>query len=123
VDFVRAVVEGVTFGLEYALRALRRTGVEARQVTLVGGGSASDGWAQVCADVFGVPVVRPPQAEAAALGAARQARWVVDGHAPAPDPTAADQTGQRFEPNPSPALRAAQARAEHLRDLALGGGL
>jgi xylulokinase len=120
VDLVRAVVEGVTFGLEYALRALRRTGVEARQVTLVGGGSASDGWAQLCADVFGVPVVRPSQTEAAALGAARQARWVVDGHAPLP---ATDQAGRRFEPNPSPALQAARARADHLRDLAIGGGL
>jgi xylulokinase len=119
-DFVRGVAEGVTFGLEYALGALRRTGVVAHQTTLVGGGAASDAWAQLCADVFGVPVVRPPQTEAAALGAARQARWVVDGHAPAPDPGTA---GRHFEPAASPALQAAQARADHLREIAIGSGL
>ncbi len=120
VDFVRAVVEGVTFGLDYALAALRRTGVEASQVTLVGGGSGSDGWAQVCADVFGVVVVRPPRLEAAAFGAARQARWVVDGHHPTPDP---DGSATRFEPSRSAALQSAQARADHLREIAIGGGL
>jgi xylulokinase len=119
-DFVRAVTEGVTFGLEYALRALRRTGVVVDQVTLVGGGSASDGWAQMCADIFGVVVVRPPRTEAAALGAARQARWVVDGQAPTQEP---DTGAGRFEPKSSPALREAQARADHLRDVAVGGGL
>jgi xylulokinase len=119
-DFVRAVTEGVTFGLEYALRALRRTGVEVEQVTLVGGASASDGWAQLCADIFRVMVVRPPQTEAAALGAARQARWAVDGHAPTREPDAA---ARRFEPTSPPALLAAQARADNLRDIAMGGGL
>src|SRR5712692_7227763 len=43
---VRAVVEGVTFGLAYLLDALRRSGVAPTEVTLVGGGAASDGWAQ-----------------------------------------------------------------------------
>jgi xylulokinase len=120
VDFVRAVVEGVTFGMEYALGALRRSGVAATQVTLVGGGAKSDGWAQACADVFEVPVVRPPQTEAAAIGAARQARWVVDGGAA---PFALDTTVERFEPNSSAALAAARARANHLREVAMGGSL
>src|SRR5438132_9830063 len=74
---VYAVVEGVTFGLAYALDALRRTGVAPTEVTLIGGGSASDAWAQLCADVFGLPVVRPAIVEAAAAGAARQAQWTV----------------------------------------------
>jgi xylulokinase len=120
VDFVRAVVEGVTFGLEYALGALRRSGVTATQVTLVGGGAQSDGWAQVCADVFEVPVVRPPRVEAAAIGAARQARWVVEG---ASAPFAVDAAARRFEPNTSAVLGAARARANHLREVAIGGNL
>jgi xylulokinase len=119
-DFVRAVVEGVTFGLDYALGALRRTGVTAGQVTLVGGGSASDGWAQLCADVFGLEVVRSSQTEAAALGAARQARWVLDGQLPIEETGVG---GRRFEPSGSPSLRAAQTRAGHLRELAIGGAL
>lgn len=116
-DLVRAVVEGVTFGLRYAVDALERTGVAASQLTLVGGGAASDAWAQLCADVFEVPVVRPPATEAAALGAARQARWAVDGVAPKAG------VGQVFEPHPSDALRAACARAAHLRTVVVENAL
>src|SRR5574341_62439 len=49
-ELVRAVVEGVTFGLAYAVQALVRTGVQVSTITLVGGGAASDAWAQICAD-------------------------------------------------------------------------
>src|SRR5438105_2777421 len=73
----RAVVEGVTFGLAYALDALRRAGAEPREITLVGGAARSDAWAQLCADVLALPVVRPLVREAAAEGAARQAQWAV----------------------------------------------
>jgi xylulokinase len=118
-DLVRGVVEGVTFGLRYALGALERSGVRATELTLVGGGAASDAWAQVCADVFELPVVRPPQTEAAALGAARQARWVVDGVAPA----LGEAHGTRFEPSPSTALQSAGQRAAHLREVAIANSL
>ena len=120
VDLVRAVVEGVTLGLRYALGALERTGVCATRLTLVGGGAASDGWAQLCADVFQVPVVRPAETEAAALGAARQARWVVDG---VPARTSDVSGGTRFEPVASPDLEAAAERADRLREIALRAGL
>lgn len=116
---MRAVVEGVTFGLSYALRALRRSGVHATEITLVGGGAGSDAWAQLCADVFALPVVRPPQTEAGALGAARQARWAVDGVPVSPTTTG----GQRFEPVPWPWLDEAAQRADALRDIALANGL
>jgi len=118
-DLVRAVVEGVTFGLLYALRALQRSGVAASEISLVGGGAASDGWAQLCADVFGLPVVRPPQTEAAALGASRQARWAVDGTPVSTDPAG----GRRFEPVASQALEAAARRADALREIAAANEL
>jgi xylulokinase len=118
-DLVRAVVEGVTFGLRYGLQALERSGVRPTRLTLVGGGAASDAWAQLCADVFELPVMRPPQLEAAALGAARQARWVVD--AVAVDPSSVG--GRQFEPSPSLALAAGVQRADHLREVARRGGL
>lgn len=113
-QIVRAVVEGVTFGLVYALGALRRAGVEPTEITLVGGGAQSDGWAQLCADAFDVPVRRAEESEAAAFGAARQVRWAVDGVAPAPG----GGGGQTFEPRPSPELAAAVRRADHLRRVA-----
>jgi xylulokinase len=115
---VRAVLEGVTFGLAYGLDALRRTGVEPATITLVGGGAASDGWAQLCADVFELPVQRPAVSEAAALGAALQARWVVDG-IPAP----AAPVDATWEPRPTDALRAPRERTATLRQLAAEHGL
>ena len=111
---VQAVVEGVTFGLAYALEALRRTGVASTAVTLVGGGSTSDAWAQLCADVFALPVERPTIVEAAAAGAARQAQWALDGRRPDAAPTAA----RAFAPRPRPELQEAAARMAALRELA-----
>ena len=111
---VRAVVEGVTFGLAYALAAVRRTGVAYTELTLVGGGAASDAWAQLCADIFSVPVSRPAIVEAAAAGAARQAQWAVEGRRPDPAPAAA----RRFEPRPVPELRDAAERMAALRERA-----
>ena len=113
-DLVHAVVEGVTFGLAYAMEALRRAGVTPIEVTLIGGGSASDAWAQLCADVFALPVVRPAIVEAAASGAARQAQWAVEGKRPrlAPVPS------RRFEPRPRPELREAAKRMAVLREVA-----
>ena len=110
---VRAVVEGVTFGLAYGLDALHRAGVAPTEVTLVGGGSASDAWAQLCADVFGLPVVRPTIIEAAASGAARQAQWAVEANRPGLAPAAS----RRFEPRPRPVLREAAERMAALREM------
>jgi xylulokinase len=112
---VRAVVEGVTFGLAYGLDALRRAGVAATEITLVGGGSASDAWAQLCADIFERPVARPTVGEAAASGAARQAQWAIDGKRDA----VAHDASRRFEPRPVPELREAAARMAALRASAL----
>ena len=111
---VCAVVEGVTFGLAYALEALSRAGVAPGEVTLIGGGSASDAWAQLCADVLELPVVRPQILEAAASGAARQAQWATEKKRPrlAPSPS------RRFEPRLRPELREAAERMARLREIA-----
>jgi xylulokinase len=116
---VSAVVEGVTFGLAYALDALRRAGVAPTEVTLIGGGSASDAWAQLCADVFDLPVVRPTIVEAAASGAARQAQWATEEKRPALAPA---QT-RRFEPRPRTELHEAAVRMAALREMAGSNGL
>jgi D-xylulose kinase len=116
---VHAVVEGVTFGLAYALDALRRTGVAPSEVTLVGGGAASDAWAQLCADVFALPVVRPEIVEAAASGAARQAQWAIEKRRPPQVPA----PSRRFGPRPRPELREAAKRVAELRDIAAANRL
>jgi len=69
----RAVMEGVTLGMAYGLRRMEELGVRPDVIRLTGGGSNSPIWRQMCADVFGYPVVTLRSAEGAALGAAIQA--------------------------------------------------
>lgn len=114
-DLVRAVAEGVILGLAYGMEALARAGCRATEITLVGGGAASDGLAQLCADAFDLPVRRDPQPEAAALGAARQAACVVD-NVPLPGPL---DSGERFEPRAADALREAGERLAVMRAAAV----
>ncbi|MDP9273970.1 MAG: xylulokinase [Chloroflexota bacterium] len=116
---VCAVVEGVTFGLAYALQALGRAGVAPAEVTLIGGGSASDAWSQLCADTFELPVMRPEIVEAAASGAARQSQWAIEKKRPSHAPT----RSRRFEPRPRPELREATERMATLRQVAGANGL
>ena len=69
----RAAMEGVTLGMAYGLRRMESLGVRPSEIRLTGGGSKSGVWRQMCADVFGCPVVTMQSAEGAALGAAIQA--------------------------------------------------
>ena len=70
-DLVRAVMEGVAYGLRHALDALRALVPVAEPLTLVGGGAKAALWRQIYADVYGLRVVRTSIGQqAAALGAA-----------------------------------------------------
>jgi xylulokinase len=68
----RAAMEGVTLGMAYGLRRMEELGVRPDVIRLTGGGSNSPVWRQMCADIFGYPVVTLRSAEGAALGAAIQ---------------------------------------------------
>lgn len=68
---IRAVLEGVAFGMADNLDLLRRVGVEAPQEIRVGGGGArSVLWRQILADVLGTELVTLAADEGAAFGAA-----------------------------------------------------
>lgn len=71
----RAAMEGATYSLKYGYDAFVRAGMRFERIVLTGGGSNSAAWRQLVADVFGLPVDVPAQAEGAALGAALQALW------------------------------------------------
>ncbi|SDT94200.1 xylulokinase [Verrucomicrobium sp. GAS474] len=77
----RAMIEGATLGMAYGLARLRALGITPSEIRLTGGGSKSAVWRQLCADVFGTPVVTMESAEGAALGAAIQAASLVTGEA------------------------------------------
>lgn len=71
----RAAMEGATHALRYGYDALCAAGLAFDAIRLTGGGSRSRAWRQMVADVFGLPVQVPQQAEGAAFGAALQALW------------------------------------------------
>lgn len=67
---LKGILEGVTFYLKECLETLPPTGIEIEEFRAVGGGSKSDAWVQLSADIIGRPFVRPKITEAGVLGAA-----------------------------------------------------
>jgi xylulokinase len=67
---VRAVLEGVAFGLRDSLELLRGLGVEPVAARVSGGGARSDLWLRIVASVLGLPLERTAAEEGAAFGAA-----------------------------------------------------
>jgi xylulokinase len=67
---VRAVLEGVAFGLRDSLDLLRGLGVDVTGARVSGGGARSDVWLGICASVLGVPIERTAVDEGSAFGAA-----------------------------------------------------
>jgi xylulokinase len=83
-NLARAAVEGMLCGLADGLDAVRSQGVPIERVLLIGGAAASVAVRQIAPALFGVPVSVPAPAEYVALGAARQAAWVLAGGAQPP---------------------------------------
>ena len=77
-DLIRATMEGVAMSLRLALEALERIAPVSREMVAVGGGSKSDLWMQIYADLYGKDMVRTNIGQqAAALGAAAVASVAV----------------------------------------------
>ncbi|MEP6908579.1 MAG: FGGY-family carbohydrate kinase, partial [Pseudoxanthomonas sp.] len=74
-NFYRAAMEGATYTLKLGFQAFVSAGMEFDHIVLTGGGAGSAAWRQLVADIFGIPVQVPCNAEGAALGAALQALW------------------------------------------------
>jgi xylulokinase len=69
-EMVLAVMEGVAFSARLALEALEAAGgVRPEVIRAGGGGTTSDRWCAVRADVFGRPLVRMAARDAGAVGA------------------------------------------------------
>lgn len=78
-NLARAAVLGLLCSLADGIDSLRSHGVPVHKVLLIGGGAQSRSLQDAAADVFGVTVEVPVQGEYVALGAARQAAWVLSG--------------------------------------------
>jgi xylulokinase len=67
---VRAVLEGVAYGLRDSLELLRALGVQPESARASGGGARSELWLRIVASVLGLPIERTAVEEGAAYGAA-----------------------------------------------------
>jgi xylulokinase len=67
---VRAVMEGVAFGLRDSLELVSELGVDVNKIVLVGGGAKSPLWRQIQADIFKQQVCTLSVTDAAPFGAA-----------------------------------------------------
>ena len=74
-NIARAAMESAIFGMRIGLDAFQSLGFHAKEIRIIGGGSKSTLWREIAANVMNLPVKRPANDEAAAMGAAIQALW------------------------------------------------
>ncbi|UCF99333.1 MAG: FGGY-family carbohydrate kinase [Spirochaetaceae bacterium] len=99
--FYRAILEGVAFEQRFALDEALRAGVEDfEEYRVVGGGSRSELWCQIVADISGRPAVTLSSAEATALGAGMLAAVAVGWYPDCRKSAAAmSAPGMRYAPD------------------------
>jgi len=99
---VRAVLEGVAYGLRDSLELLRGVGVEATSARISGGGARGELWPKIVASVLGLPLERTEAEEGAAFGAALLGAVKGGGFADAHEAVAACvRVCDRVEPDPA----------------------
>jgi len=69
-EILKAIMEGATFYFVDSMRILKKMGIDTSAFIATGGGSKSDKWLQIKADIFGVPFLRPVVTECGTLGCA-----------------------------------------------------
>ena len=99
-NLARAAVEGMLCLLGVGIRAQQAQGVVVERVALIGGGARSAATHTLAPAILGVPVDVPAPAEYVALGAARQAAWVLSGAAEPPTWEASGSEHLTAEPTP-----------------------
>ncbi|ASN04286.1 xylulokinase [Virgibacillus necropolis] len=78
-DFVRAILEGITFSLNESIEIFRENGKKIDTVISIGGGAKSEAWLQMQADIFDAKIVKLTSEQGPGMGAAMLAakgcRW------------------------------------------------
>lgn len=67
---IRAILEGVAFGLRNSLELMMELGIKPKEVRILGGGSRSPLWRKIISDVFGLKVYLLKVDEGSSYGAA-----------------------------------------------------
>jgi len=69
-DLAQGIVEGLCYDLKSHLKGFRDAGLPIETLKVVGGGSSSDAWLQLKANITGLALIRAEIHEASAMGAA-----------------------------------------------------
>ncbi len=116
-EILKAIMEGVVFYHKTVVDSVAEAGIALRELRAVGGGSKSDAWLQLTADILGKPILRARVAEAGCLGAAILAGAGTGAFGSAQEGVQAMVSlGERFEPDPG-RQRAYGERFERYRTL------
>ena len=83
-NLARAFVEGLLCSQRDCLELIRSLGAEINRILLIGGGAKSVAIRTLAPSILGMDVTRPATDEYVAIGAARQAAWVLSGEAEPP---------------------------------------
>lgn len=74
-DFVRAVIEGITFSLHESIEIFRKNGKLIDTIISIGGGAQNEDWLQMQADIFDARIVRLTSEQGPGMGAAMLAAY------------------------------------------------
>lgn len=74
-DFVRAVLEGITFSLNETIEIFRENGKTIDTVVSIGGGAKNETWLQMQADIFNAKIVKLASEQGPGMGAAMLAAY------------------------------------------------
>ncbi|WP_026699690.1 xylulokinase [Salibacterium aidingense] len=74
-DFVRAVMEGITFSLKESVEIFRESGKTIDTIISIGGGAKNDTWLQMQADIFDATIVKLKSEQGPGVGAAMLAAF------------------------------------------------
>ncbi|MEZ0340708.1 xylulokinase [Mycobacterium sp. pV006] len=111
-NIARAAVEGLLSSMAYCLDRIRDQGVQTQRIMLIGGAARSEAVRRIAPAVLGTTVHVPAPAEYVALGAARQAAWVLSGADDAPAWSTQEVT--RYDADATPWVREQYQAAEPL---------
>ena len=101
-ELVRAMLEGLALQTVEGQQRLLDVGIPLEVYRATGGGSRSDDWLQITADVTGYPVERTAEDQTAALGAAMIAAYGAGAFTSlAATAEAVVRVVDRYEPNPA----------------------
>ncbi|MEK5070959.1 xylulokinase [Sporosarcina sp. FSL K6-1508] len=74
-DFVRAILEGITFSLNESIHIFRENGKEIDTIVPIGGGSKNETWLQMQADIFDSKIVKLSSEQGPGMGAVMLAAY------------------------------------------------